>query len=321
MPSKDSGLKTFEFLVDALPFGFAFNFDNYLFNKIRHIQTQEVSERADYFIVNNVKKRIEGKIHFLIKDQVAYSPYKSLFGSFEFNPRLHPNLLSDFWNFIESDLRSRDISMVRIVSFAACYAPIKAQRINELLAKKEFSVTLKAVNHHIQVSDDSLEVLMHPMEIRRLNKCLRAGFRFNEEPPERAGEIYDYLSECRREQHLSISITREKWVEYREKFPQNYPFFTIRSVDGEILAATIAIIPQRKILYNFLPGSLRRFRDFSPSVMLYHGLYGYCSSRGMELLDLGISTEQSGKDQPSLIAFKERMGGQVSYKYFFEKSL
>ena len=119
-------MKTFEFLVDQLPFGYAYNFDNYLFNKIKHINTQGIEERADYFIVNNIKKRIEGKIHFLLNGDHAYSPYRSLFGAFEFSPRIHPNLLSEFWSFIEMDLQSRGIKKVRIINYADCYAEKKS---------------------------------------------------------------------------------------------------------------------------------------------------------------------------------------------------
>ena len=88
-----------------------------------------------------------------------------------------------------------------------------------------------------------------------------------------------------------------------------------------LLAATITIKVHRQILYSFLPGSLRRHKHFSPTVMLNAGLYEYCKNNHFEMLDLGISTEKDGKDQRSLIAFKENIGGEKSYKYFFEKEL
>ena len=313
-------MKTFEFLADRLPFGYAFNFDNYLFNKLRHINTRGIEDRADYFLVNNVKKRIEGKIHFSLKDNIAYSPYKSLFGSFEFSPRVHPGLLSDFWTFIEQDLISRKTEAVHITSFAECYAPKKVQIVKEMLDRAGFTISLQAVNHHLSVNENSLEERMHPMEVRRLSKCRSAGFVFDEEPEGSADEIYDYLLQCRLEQGLQISISREQWHEYLELFPQNYPFFTVRR-GNEIMAATIAIRVHRQILYSFLPGSLKKHRHFSPTVMLNEGLYNYCRSLGVELLDLGISTEKNGKDKKSLIAFKERIGGEKSFKYFFEKRL
>ncbi len=313
-------MKTFDFLSDQLPFGYAFNFDNYLFNKIKHINTQGTKDRADYFIVNNIKKRIEGKIHFLLNKNVAYSPYKSLFGSFEFSRTVHPNLLLDFWTFIEKDLKSRNINKVKITSFAECYADKKAKLIANTLDVSGFSIALKAVNHHIVVEEKSLESQMHSMEKRRLNKCIDNGFSFAEEPISNATEIFDYIQACRNEQGLEVSITKDKLLKYLQLFPQNYPLFSVRR-NGQLAAVTVAIKVHRQVLYNFLPASLKKFKPFSPSVLLLVGLYNYCQRHQMELLDLGISTEKDGKDQDSLIDFKERMGGVKSYKYFFEKEL
>jgi len=313
-------LKTFDFLSDQLPYGYAFNFDNYLFNKIKHINSQGVKDRADYFIVNKIKKRIEGKIHFLLKDNIAYSPYKSLFGSFEFSRNIHPNLLAEFWSFIESDLISRNINKVKITSFAACYASKKARIISNTLEDSGFSIVLKASNHHIAVDENSLKSQLHSMEKRRLKKCLDNDFIFLEEPTTRASEVYDYIQLCRKEKGLEVSITKNKLLGYLKSFPQNYPMFSVRH-QGELAAAVVAIKVHRQILYYFLPASLRKFKQFSPSVLLLDGLYQYCQSHQMELLDLGISTEKNGRDQDSLIDFKERMGGIKSYKYFFEKEL
>ena len=313
-------MKTFVFLVDQIPFGYAFNFDNYLFNKIKHINTQGLDERANYFIINNVKKRIEAKIHFLLNDNTAYSPYKSLYGSFEFNPRIHPNLLVEFWAFIENDLKSRNIETVRITNFASCYSPKKAEIIKRAMEKSSFSIVLTAVNHHISVDENPLEKRMHPMEKRRLKKCIENSFIFTKEPSDNASEIYDYIQSCRKEQGLKVSISKNKLLKYLNDFPQSYPIFSVRH-EGKLTATSIAIKVHRRILYSFLPASLMKFRQYSPSVLLNAGLYNYCQDHQIELLDLGISTKPDGKDQDSLIEFKERIGGEMSYKYFFEKRL
>ncbi len=313
-------MKTFEFLADRIPMGYAFNFDNYLFNKIKHITTQGVEERADYFIVNTVKKRIEGKIHFLLKDGIAYSPYKSLFGSFEFTPRIHPNLFMEFWQFIEQDLKSRKIGWVKITNFAGCYAPKKADLILKTLSGHGFDVTLKAVNHHIHVDETPLITRMHAMEVRKLKKCINADLKFRREKKENVEEIYDYIDACRKEQNLRLSISKEKILQYQEEFPMNYPAFSVRKGE-DIYSATITIKTHRHILYNFLPGSLQKYKAYSPTVMLNDGLYQNCQEHGYRMLDLGISTEPDGTDQESLIVFKERLGAQISYKYFFEKYL
>jgi len=313
-------LRTFEFLADQLPFGYAYNFDNYLFNKIKHINSQGIENRADYFIVNNVKKRIEGKIHFLINDGIAFSPYRSLFGSFEINPRIHPNLLPEFWNFIEDDLRKRKIGKVRIINYANCYSVKKAELIIKTLEQSGFSNTLVATNHHIEIDQEPLESKMHLMELRKLKKCRQLGYEFTEEPIEKAEDIYDFLSLCRAEQNIQVSISKAKFYEYLKEFPQNYLMFSVRDHE-QLLAASIAVKVHRDILYNFLPGSLKQFNQYSPAVMLNEGLYRYCQSQKMELLDLGISTEKDGTEQKTLADFKERIGAKGSLKYFFEKVL
>jgi hypothetical protein len=313
-------LKTFEFLTDRLPFGYAYNFDNYLFNKIRHISTQGIDNRSDYFIVNNIKKRIEGKIHFLVKEKVAYSPYKSLFGSFEFSPRIHPNLLGEFWQYIESDLLTKGAEKVKVIHHAECYAPAKAALVRKTLEQAGFSVKLAATNHHIEVDDDPLDSIMHKMQLRRLKKCRKLEFTFQEEESGRAEEIYDFLTLCRKEQGLEPSILKTQFLHYLGEFPQSYLLFSIRD-DHELLAATIAIKVHRNILYNFLPGSLRKYSQNSPTVMLNEGLYNYCQQHHIELLDLGISTLKDGTEQESLAQFKERLGAKRSEKCFYEKDL
>jgi hypothetical protein len=189
-----------------------------------------------------------------------------------------------------------------------------------MLQNHGFSIKRKAVNHHIVIHENPLQDSMHPMEIRRLNKCKEQGFTFTAEPIQNAEEVYDYLSQCREEQGLSLSISKHMFFRYMDEFPQNYPLFTIRD-SKDIVAATVAIKVHRKILYSFLPGSLRKYKNYSPTVLLNEGLYTYCQDHQIEMLDLGISTEKDGKDQESLIAFKERMGGEKSYKYFLEKEL
>lgn len=313
-------MKTFEFLVDQIPFAYAFNFENYLFNKIKHINTQGLDERANYFIINNIKKRIEAKIHFLLDDNTAFSPYKSLFGSFEFSPGIHPNLLVEFWEFIENNLKSRNIETVKITNSAACYSPKKAEIVLKTIEKSNFSIVLKAVNHHISIDENPLERRMHPMEKRRMKKCRENGFIFTKEPSDNATEIYDYIHSCRKEHGLEVSISKDKLLKYLNDFPKSYLIFSVRN-KGELAAAAIAIKVHRRILYSFLPASLKKFKQYSPSVLLNAGLYNYCQDHQFELLDLGISTEPDGKNQDSLIEFKERIGGEMSYKYFFEKKL
>ena len=310
-------LMTFEFLADQLPFGYAYNFENYLFNKIQHINMQGIGQLADYFLVNHARKRVEAKVHFLVHENVAYSPYKSLFGSYEFSPRIHVNLLSDFVRFTVAELVNKGVSKINLIHHAQCYAPEKAPKIQEALINNNFNTALRAINHHIPVTQNPLASSIHVMERRRLLKCRKLGLQFSMDTALDFEAIYDFIEKCRAERGLEVSISKSQLANYLQQFPQNYWLMGVR-LGNEILAATVAIKVSRKIVYNFLPASLLEFNDLSPMVMLLEGLYGYLQQNNYELLDLGISTLPDGTQQESLIQFKERMGGVAGWKYFYE---
>lgn len=303
----------YDFVAGFPPFGYAYNFDNYLFNKARHLNTQGIEQREDYFLVHEFKKRIEGKIHFLVKENKAYSPYRSLFGSIEMNSHMGINLLSKFIAFIQEDLAGKGVDEIFITHQAAGYHPVRAHKVHEALIRSGFRVTKEAINHHISIGKDGLEEKMHPMERRRLAKCNALQLEFMQPPIEDFDRIYDYIEACRAEKGLTPSVSREKMREYLKLFPQDYFLFTVEK-NGEIFAATIAIKVSRKIMYNFLPASLERYSTLSPMVLLVERLYEFCRERYYEILDLGISTLPEGEHQDSLIAFKERMGGEKSKK-------
>jgi hypothetical protein len=303
----------YDFVAGFPPFGYAYNFDNYLFNKARHLNTQGIEQREDYFLVHEFKKRIEAKIHFLVDGGKAYSPYRSLFGSFEMNPHMGINLLSKFTAFIQEDLVGKGVNEIFITHQAAGYHPVRAHKVHEALIRSGFRVTKEAINHHITIGENSLEQKMHTMERRRLAKCHSLQLEFLQPSFEHFDRVYDYIETCRAQKGLSPSVSREKMREYLRLFPQDYFMFTVEKA-GEIFAATIAIKVSRKIMYNFLPASLERYSTLSPMVMLVDRLYEFCRERNYEILDLGISTLPEGEHQDSLIAFKEHIGGEKSKK-------
>ena len=310
----------YEFLAGMPPPGYAFNFDNYLFNTLRHMRLQGPGHRLDYLLINRYRSRIEAKVHFLAEGGVAWSPYRSLFGSFEFNHRLATGLLGEFAAFAIDHLKGLGLHRAVITHPADCYGLLKARKVQEVLLGLGFLETLRAANHHIAVDERPLTDKMHAMEIRRLNRCRSEGLVFTEEPAEKAEEVYRFIAECRSGQGLRPSIGLDLLQVYLRDFPQQYRLFAVRH--GAVLyAATVAIRVHKKVLYNFMPASPERYNTLSPTVMLLEGLYDYAAGRGYELLDLGISTTPDGQHQEGLIRFKEHMGGQPGWKTRYEKIL
>jgi hypothetical protein len=55
-------------------------------------------------------------------------------------------------------------------------------------------------------------------------------------------------------------------------------------------------------------------------VFLLNGLYAWCQNENVKLLDLGTSYV-NGKANATLLDFKLRMGGELTPKFYFHKTL
>jgi lipid II:glycine glycyltransferase (peptidoglycan interpeptide bridge formation enzyme) len=102
-------------------------------------------------------------------------------------------------------------------------------------------------------------------------------------------------------------------------FPGKYKFFSV-SNGKDIIAATICVHVNRRVLYNFLPAHDEMYKKFSPVVYLMHGIHHYAQNEKFKLIDLGISSVH-GKPQTGLIKFKERLGGKAISKLTFVKEI
>ena len=87
-----------------------------------------------------------------------------------------------------------------------------------------------------------------------------------------------------------------------------------------MIAATVCVLVNEEVLYNFLPAHDENYKSLSPVVFLVQGIYNYAFAESLKFIDLGISSLQ-GKPQAGLIIFKERLGGQPASKLSFIKEI
>lgn len=289
-----------------------------LFNNPEHVLLQ--SSDAITFQMWDPSEGSIGSIHFIIDDGVAYSPYKSLFGGFEIKKQVKPEDLNFFYQQIEQSLRLKGVNRIIIILPANFYRNKRFNLMKKVLENHGFQTSLKYKNHHIELKKNTIASLFHPMEKRKLKKCNSQKLGFYQESPEMLPLVYNFISLCRKEKNHPLNMTYENLKESFERFPENYLIFTVRQ-NNEIYAATIAVVVNDKILYNFLPASPTRFNDLSPTVKLIEGLFKFAKSNNYKYLDLGVSTTHDGEDQTSLIDFKKHVGGIRSLKLKMEKAL
>jgi hypothetical protein len=90
--------------------------------------------------------------------------------------------------------------------------------------------------------------------------------------------------------------------------------------DDKVVAASIAIRVTTQVLYNFYCDHDNQYDAVSPVVFLIEGIYQYCASQKIPLLDLGTSAV-AGKPNFGLLEFKMRLHGQPTAKLTFQKNI
>jgi hypothetical protein len=178
------------------------------------------------------------------------------------------------------------------------------------LQEAGFSTQFADLHQHIAVtSAHRLKEKMHGSQVRRLHKCLNAGFIFATEPFEDLSEVYSFIEDCRKEQGVAINISekdlRRSWVNLEGV----YQAFTVRD-EQRIIAACITTHVSSEVLYYFLPAASSAYNNYSPMVLLIDQLYTWAAEQGYSQLDMGKSSVR-GKIQDGLFNFKEKMGAQV----------
>ena len=307
-------------VVSPLPdSAYPFRFDPFLFLLPAHLALQPCPHQVTYYLLDHRERQVVAHFPFFLESGKALSPFRSTFGSAQFADGLPALVLQQFVAAVFAHLSAEGATEVQITHYPSAYAPGQTALLTHTFLEAGLQVLHTQLNHHIPVSAGRLSARLHPSALRRLAKCRRQGFGFQQQPPERLPEIHAFIKHCRDEKAQSLSLTLEQLEELFRLFPDRFLLFTV--TDGPALAAaTVAVRINSAVLYNFYPASPLAYNAFSPVVMLNDGLYDYCLRNGYRLLDLGISA-RPGEEHFPLIAFKEHLGAEASLKLTFAGAL
>jgi hypothetical protein len=293
----------------------------WLFNTPLHVNHQNADE-VYTFILTDTATQTEafGIFHLFVHKQRGISPHQASFGSFEIAERISHADFAEWLTGIEFFVKELGISSLSIKHYPTCYNPSRTTFVRRGLTRRGFDTPNSTENQFIPVTKHRFEEGLHASERRRLRKCLRAGFRFEEwlNPP--AEEVYAFIEHNRRLLGYSLSFSFEQLQGWLSLFPHYFHVFCVK--DGETLASlTLTVRVGESVLYNFCPADNLLYRTYSPAVLLTKGLYENCQQKGISLLDLGISVNETGAPKPSLKRFKENLGAKNCDKYVFHKML
>lgn len=258
-------------------------------------------------------------MRFHIADGVARSPLRAPFGSLDLKPGLAPRVVFDFLIFVEDKLRNMRVTRMVVKNPPDLYDSQRMALLANFFLTHQYQIIDAEVGAIMPVSSDAFSERIHRRKKRKLEQTRTDALRFVRLKRHELADVYDFIAACRLQKNYKLSITSDELSQFVDRFPEDYLLFGV-FYGTQMVGASVAIRVYKNALYHFISDHVRKLDARRPSLILMEGIYEYCLSEGISLLDLGTSM-RDGKPDVKLLRFKTEMGAQLTHKFSFQKNL
>jgi len=264
--------------------------------------------------------KVLGAIHVTeIASGFWRSPARGTFSGYSFSKDVSLQNLFNFHAAVCGRLKDIGAEKLEILLPPEAHDPVAFAKQFYVLNSSSFSIADCNLNYSISVDKKPLIDKMTYGNQKRFRKCERAHLTTARLPDTSLAEVYELLKENRISKGHQISMTLEQLEEMRILFPDAFHLFGV--IDGENLAAAaVCLRISQTILYVFYWGDSSGYALFSPVVRLAAEIYNFCQSEGVEIMDIGTSTQDTVPNF-GLINFKKGLGFLESLKISMVKNL
>jgi len=211
------------------------------------------------------------------------------------------------------EFSGRKASAVIIRQSPACYQPVYAETINDVLLDNGFVLTCSDVNQHISVDAEKVFAEgIDDQKRRRLQKVKSHEARV---------ELYDYIESAdwyklyvksRQLKDFPVTISKEAYLHLSHQLKDVYTYAGVY-MEEKLIANAVFVKVNKDVLYYFLAASDSDYASLSPSVLLVEAMYELAQHQNYKMIDLGISSVD-GILNNGLHLFKKHLGGIDSQK-------
>lgn len=279
---------------------------------------QSTNGWCSFYVLHSRLKKARAAIHFHISQGVARSPLKSPFGSIEFSDTLPARVLFDFISYLEEKLRREKIQTIIIKNYPHIYHTSQASMLTTFLLNQNYKASAE-VGSFLDVTSSPVETGFNYSVRYKFQQARKAGVAFAQIPPSDARNVYEFIEKCQSQRGYSLSMTYDHLEKSLTAFRERYLFFGL-FLEEKLIAASITVRVNERILYDYAHAHDRAFDNISPVISLIHGIYGYCHTNKIDMLDLGTSALE-GMPDFDLLYFKRSLGTRTTLKLTFEKGL
>jgi len=287
----------------------------FLFNRHKHLLLQD--EPGWFCYVAEREGKVVGVIYFHLHGNVATSPFKATFGSFEFFQNWSEQELDRWIIYIQADLQKRGCKMIYIKNYPSAYATDAARLVKKVLTTHRYIIN-EETSSILFVTSDAFESKLTVSKKQKLKKSMML-FSFHHHDLKKLEVIYTFIADSRKTKGYQLSMDWMQMQKTVHALPEHFFLFTVED-NEQLAAAAICIRVSETILYTFYYAHASKYDKLSPVTMLLQGIYQYASEQSIKMIDLGTS-QPDGKLNPSLLHFKKSVGGKSVAKFSFTKNL
>ncbi len=310
--------KRYLFLIEEKQTGQQPDDPIFIFNDFRYLSLWP-EKIISFYLKNNVTGKMAGFCHFQCDEKTASSPFQAPFASIYLNEDIRFEIYTRFIHLMTDHLKHQGYAKIYLKHYADFYSPYPPDKLITALFFEGFQIVQTDINHYLKVTDQLFDKVVHPMQKRRIKKCIRCRHIFKQHSNNELESVFRKIQDLRMQKNIPVNISLNKLKALFTQFPDRYHLFSVQ--DGEkIIAATCMVSVNAATLYNFLPASDENYKSSSPMVYLIKNIYEFAQKNHYRFLDLGISSIKN-QPQSGLIAFKEHLGGIPGIKFQLEKIL
>lgn len=258
--------------------------------------------------------------HFTEKEPGLFcSPLRGTYGGIDALEN-DITLFGQFLAEIERHLQENGGKRAQLSLPPFAHDPARSTLLLNVLLRRNWAITTQEINYALAVDGTPLLGKMERNNQKRVRKCEREQCTFLEGAEEKKyRQIYEIIRINRTAKGYPITMTWDQLLAMKTLFPDTWKFFGVEHI-GNLIAGSVCIRVNPRILYVFYWGDLPEAHTLSPVAFLAGHLYRYCQREGTTLLDIGTATDK-GVPNVGLMTFKERLGCTPSPKLTLVKVL
>lgn len=245
------------------------------------------------------------------------SPGRGTFGGFSADPEVDIFDLQSFYDAAEAELRQAGVTSLVLTQTPSVHDPSLFAEVFNLLQRRGFVMENHELNYHLVIDDTPFTQKISYGNHYKFKKSVRDGLRATFLTPDLHQAAYDIIADNQTRKGYPVTMTFEALELMHSTFPNQTQYWGV--YEGEdLVGASVCFQITAKALYLFYWGFKSGMERYSPNVLLTNTLYETCREKGVELLDIGISTLH-GEPNEGLICFKRRLGLRESLKLTWRK--